>query len=75
MQMLPRAGFSFSQGALLGLQEIDRATLGRLKNDKNKHKQVPVARHGLILRQDGATGSKMIFIYVLGLSDAILGRF
>ena len=36
---------------------------------------VPVARRRLILRQDGATGSRMLFILVSGLFNAIFSIF
>ena len=36
---------------------------------------VTVARHGLILSQDGAMHSRIVFIRVLGLFNAILNKF
>ena len=35
--------------------------------------QVAVARHELILSQNGATASRMLFKYLLGLFDVIFG--
>ena len=34
--------------------------------------RVPMARHGLILRENEATGSRKVFKYLLGLQDTIL---
>ena len=36
---------------------------------------VPVARHGLILRQDGATAYSMLFILLFWLNIALFRRF
>ena len=36
--------------------------------------QVAVARHELILSQNGATASRMLFKYLPGLFDAIFGQ-
>ena len=37
--------------------------------------RVPVARHGLILRQDGATASSMLFIWAWSLYGTIVDGF
>ena len=37
--------------------------------------RVPMAPHGLILSEDGATGSRMLFRWVLGLPDVKIRPF
>ena len=52
---------------------IDRATLGGLGNRRIDMNGVAVARHGLILSQDGATASRMLFKGLWGLFYLIFG--
>ena len=54
-------------------QIIDRATLGWLGYHRNEHKWGP--HGGLVFSEDGATASRMLFRWVLGLSDVKFGPF
>ena len=69
------AAFLFPFEALLQAKILDRGIVGPLKAIEMGLNGVPVARHGLILRQHGATAPSMLLIWVLFLYDSLLYRF